>query len=97
MNALQKNIKVLGVVLAVQTLLAVILWQTGGRAPGQASHPLFGVEESAITALEITGKPAADGKAAESIKLVKNGADWSSPRPGTTPPRRTRSKRSSRS
>lgn len=77
MNALQKNIKVLGVVLAVgPTLLAVILWQTGGHAPGQASHPLFGVEESAITALEITGKPAADGKAAESIKLVKNGADW---------------------
>lgn len=76
MNALQKNIKVLGALLAVQALLAVILWQTGGRAPGQASHSLFGVEESAITALEITGKPAADGKTAESIKLVKNGSDW---------------------
>lgn len=76
MNTLDKNIKILGGVLAAQVVLGVVMWQTGGRAPGQTPKPLLGFEEAAITAIEITGKPAADGKAAESVKLAKSGSDW---------------------
>lgn len=76
MNTLQKNIKILGVLAVVQAVLAVVLWQTGGRAPGQAAHPLLGMEESAITALEVISKPGADGKPGESVKLVKQGTEW---------------------
>lgn len=75
MNTLDTNIKRLGAALAVQALLAVVMWQTGGRAPGQTPKPLLGFEEAAITGIEITGKPGVDGTA-ESVKLTKSGSDW---------------------
>ncbi len=76
MNTLGKNNKILAIVLAVQLGLGVVTWATGGRAPGQTPHALIGVEEAAITSVEIVGKPGADGKPAESVVLKKNGADW---------------------
>ena len=76
MNTLNKNIKLLAGLVIVQAVLAVIMWQTGGRAPGQAYRSLLEMEEAAVTALEITGRPDVDGKPGETVKLVKNGAEW---------------------
>lgn len=75
MNSLKKNIKVLAIVLAVQAAAAVVTWTTGGRAPGQTARPLLGVEEAAVTSLEIAGR-AVDGKAAETVTLKRSGTDW---------------------
>jgi hypothetical protein len=76
MNDTQKIIRILGIALAVQTLLAVAMWTTGGRAPGQQSRALLGVEEKAITAVEIGARPGPDGKVGERVKLTRSGEGW---------------------
>ena len=76
MDTLHKYIKLLAVLFLIQGLLAAVMWATGGRTPGDIPKPLLPFEESAVTALEITGKPPADGKPAESVKLVRKGSDW---------------------
>ena len=76
MQNTQKTIRILGIALAIQALLAAGLWATGGRAPGRQAKPLLGFEEKAITQLEIAGRPSADGKAADTVTLTRSGDAW---------------------
>lgn len=73
---MSKTNKILVGLLALQAVLAVVTWASGGGRGASDARPLLEIGKEAVTALTIEAAPRKEGEAPERVELVKKGNDW---------------------
>ncbi|MCA9537246.1 MAG: DUF4340 domain-containing protein [Myxococcales bacterium] len=74
---MNKANKILLGLLVAQGALAAVTWTTGGGSGGTDAHPLIAdLDPAAVTSLTVTNRATEEGKAAETVTLVKKGDAW---------------------